>query len=975
MIYLSQRLLKSDNVNNMGMSSPIPSFIPQNATDVQQLQLLHQVQSNQMPVFNAIILSILLRLPLPESWFSIQSRLDMYYALTGSSSPISEAVNAHPVIASILALYWPLTLILVLALLYFLIKTFISLLQIILPILFGRFMPIQPKKYLELTFPSDTSKSAYATEQLYTLLHTLAKQKTFWQRLLRYKETFGLEIVSSKDEGIRYILATSPGNENVLKRNLLSYLPGIKIKEVDDYLQSNSQTETYQGVAEFKLAASFALPLSSQKTLKEHDPISYLTGNMTKLKDDELISFQMIVTPILNNTHKSFINKMNELRKRMYQRQSLTSILNPNIFQKIADLPGMFIFVLFLKGAFLVIKLIWTIIHMIFLSFLDPNGRMLPFLMVSRAIEDRNSPQDLLNPYEQELLKVVKEKIDQPLFETSIRMLIVTKDPEEFDSRASGLVASFGAMNTTYQTIITKGSFLPKSLNINQRVYQFKRRLLSQSSIFNQNPILSTSEVSDIYHFPYTDSTKTEGFIKSRTKELPSPLSMKKSTTNLDVILGANEYGGEVSPIGLTLAQRQKHMYVIGKTGMGKTTLLTNAIYQDMVSGKGLCVLDPHGDMVKELLQVIPKERRKDVIYFDPSDRDFPIGLNILSPGITFPSKEDADEWITSSVIAIFAKLASKEHWGPKMEHVLQNTVLTALQTPNPSLYTLQRLLTEKKYQKEVASTLSDPVLKQFWQKEFSLMGTMQLSAVTAPLTHRLGHFITTKMSRHILLQEKSTISIQQIMDEGKILLINLSKGDLGEDQSSFFGTLVTSLIWMAAYQRTKIPEKQRRDFYLYVDEFQNFATPQFSEIMSEGRKFHISLIPSHQNIAQIEDLNLVKVIAGNAGTIISLKTSPDDEKFILPFMAPEVEKGEIVNLAPFHFYMKVSTDTSEDAFSGQTIPLDVKGSEKTAEEIIASTRKKYGTPKAEVEEMLKQLFGGEIKEKPTKKTTKSHGI
>ncbi len=955
--------------------SPSPTFIPQTATDIQQLQLLHQVQNSQMPIFNDIVLLILLKFPLPESWFPVQSRLDMYYALTASSSPISDSVNAHPVLSSIFVMFWPLWLILGLLLLYFLIKASISFLQVIIPLIFARFLPVQPKTFLELTFPSDTSKSAYATQQLYTLLHTLAKQKNFKERLLGRKNIFGLEIVSTKNQGIRYILSTPARNANTIRRNLLSYLPGIKTKEVDDYLDEGSQGGIFRGVVEFKLAAPFSLPLSKQKTLDEHDPISYLTGNMTKLNNDELISFQIITTPVLNGTHKSLVNKMNELRKIIYQRQPLTPLLNENILQKIADLPGVFVIPFFLKCIFSVVKFVWMFVYSMLLAFMDPNSKTIPFLMASKAIENATANQQLLNPYEQELLQIVKEKIDQPLFETSIRMLVITKEPEEFDSRVSGLIASFGAMSSAYQSIATKSSLLPRSVAINLRLNQFKRRLLSNNFMFNQNPILSVSEISDIYHFPYTDITKTEGFIKSRTRELPSPLSMKKSTTNLDVILGANEYGGEVSPIGLTLAQRQKHMYVIGKTGMGKTTLLTNAIFQDMESGKGLCVLDPHGDMVKELLRIIPKERRKDVIYFDPSDRDFPLGLNILSPGITFSSKEDADEWITSSVIAIFAKLTAKEYWGPRMEHILQNAILTALQTPNPSLFTLQRLLTEKKYQKQIASTLSDPVLKQFWQKEFSLMGTMQLSSVTAPLTHRLGHFITTKMSRHILLQEKSTISIQKIMDEGKILLINLSKGDLGEDQSSFFGTLVTSLIWMAAYQRTKVPEKQRRDFFLYIDEFQNFATPQFSEIMSEGRKFHISLIPSHQNIAQIDDLKFVKIIAGNAGTIISLKGSPDDEKFILPFMQPEVEKGEIVNLPPFHFYMKVSTDNSEDAFSGQTIPLEVKSSEKTAEEIITNTRKKYGTPKAIVEEKLQQLFGGEIKEKPARKTTKAHGI
>jgi hypothetical protein len=212
-------------------------------------------------------------------------------------------------------------------------------------------------------------------------------------------------------------------------------------------------------------------------------------------------------------------------------------------------------------------------------------------------------------------------------------------------------------------------------------------------------------------------------------------------------------------------------------------------------------------------------------------------------------------------------------------------------------------------------------------------------------------------MSRHILLQEKSTVRIADIMNEGKILFVNLSKGDIGEDQSAFFGTILTALIWMAAYQRTKIPEKKRKDFFVYVDEFQNFATPQFGAITSEGRKFHVSLIVSHQNIAQMEDKDLVKVIAGNAATIICLKANPEDEAFILPYMKPEVEKGDIVNLAPYHFYMKVATEDSEEAFSGQTVPLDVEESEEVQKAVMANSRKKYATSKTKVEEYMAVLF------------------
>ncbi len=293
------------------------------------------------------------------------------------------------------------------------------------------------------------------------------------------------------------------------------------------------------------------------------------------------------------------------------------------------------------------------------------------------------------------------------------------------------------------------------------------------------------------------------------------------------------------------------------------------------------------------------------------------------------------------------------------MEHILECATLTALQLPNPSLYTLQKLLTNKRYMRESLKVIKDPVLKEFWLTEMLPLGEAQLATTVAPLTHRLGKFIVDPMSRNILLQQKSTLRLSEIMDDGKILLVNLSKGDVGEDKSQFFGTILTSLIWMAAYQRTHIAEKKRRDFYLYIDEFQNFAAPGFADITSEGRKFHIPLIASHQNIAQIEDQNLLKIIAGNSHTIICLRASPSDEAFILPFMEPAVEKGNIVNLSPHHFFMKTVTDESELAFSGVTVPLECAESTETSGQVIAASRKKYGTPRKDVEAYLDSIFSG----------------
>jgi type IV secretory pathway TraG/TraD family ATPase VirD4 len=687
------------------------------------------------------------------------------------------------------------------------------------------------------------------------------------------------------------------------------------------------------------------LPLADHKTLEEHDPIAYLTGHMRSLLPDELVAFQVVAVPVFNNTHPNELRHIRDTQHRIALSKELLSKLTAH---KI-DMRRILLRMLF--APFWLLWLVFKVIEAI----------------VNTSPSDKRLAGD---PYEEELGKTIKTKLDQHLFEVSIRVLVVSPDNDA--ARINALVSSFNTFTATNQSIINRKR-LPFTA-AEKWLARFRERSLLRH-IASQQTILSSSELSDLYHFPNTNLTKTEGLVKSRSRELAAPLSIKRSDTRLDVIVGANAFGGEVQEIGMTLDQRQKHTYIIGKTGTGKTTLLKSSIYQDMYNGKGLAVLDPHGDMFRELLSIVPENRRKDVVVFDPSDRDFPVGLNILDPGIEFESEDDKHEWITSAVLSVFKKLSDEKQWGPRMEHILRNTTLTALQLPNPSLYTLQRLLTDKQYQKEVAKTLKDPVLKQFWDKEFKMMGSMQMSAATAPLTHRLGHFITSKMSRHILLQEKSTVQIADIMNEGKILLVNLSKGDIGEDQSEFFGTILTALIWMAAYQRTKIPEKKRKDFFVYVDEFQNFATPQFGAITSEGRKFHVSLIVSHQNIAQMEDKDLVKVIAGNAATIICLKANPEDEAFILPYMKPEVEKGDIVNLAPYHFYMKVATEDSEEAFSGQTVPLDIEESEKVSKAVVTNSRKKYAESKEKVEEYMAALFGGETQESQKKSVAVKKGL
>jgi hypothetical protein len=812
-----------------------------------------------------------------------------------------------------------------------------------------------PQTFLELTFPADTTKSAYATEQLHILLRGVVGYHGRLDRLAVHMLPYSLELVGTNDEGIRYVIRIPTFAEQTVRRNLLSYLPGLKIAEIDDYLPHKLTEQPYR-VTELTLTNDFVLPLKDHKALSEHDPMAYLTGHMTKLLPGELIAVQEVVVPVSSTTHTRVLRRIRAVQTRIALGQELSGKLSsPKL--------GL-------------IQVTWTLMYPFFIV---TKTVLTLFTGLVQAIARNDLPESMkstnhkrtVDPYEQELHFTVKTKLDQPLFEVSLRLLVIAPDMDTINERTAAIVSSFQPFASSHQSIGRSHS-LPFFAKPERRLERFRERTLTPHLAL-QRPILSSSELADLYHFPNTDITKTEDLVKSRSPELPTPLSISRSDAKLDVIVGVNTHGGEVQPIGMTSEQRQKHTYVIGKTGMGKTTLLCSSIYQDMVNGKGLAVLDPHGDMFQELLAIVPEHRRQDVVVFDPSDRTFPLGLNLLDPGIEFEDEDNKQDRITSSVLSVFMKLADEDQWGPRMEHILRNATMTALQLPNPSLYTLQRLLTEKTFQKEVAETLKDPILKQFWEKEFKLLGRMQLSTVTAPLTNRLGKFITSKRSRHILLQQTSTLRVADIMNEGKILLVNLSKGQIGEDQSAFFGTILTSFIWMAAYQRAEISEKQRRDFFLYVDEFQNFASPDFSEIVSEGRKYHVSLVVSHQSISQIPDMDLLDSIAGNASTLICLKVGPKDEAFILPYMRPEVVRGDIVNLAPYHFYMKTTSDVSEDAFSGCTVPLDAEMSDEVKEAVIAQSQQQYGTPKATVEAYLETLFVTEVaKDKETPKPSAS---
>lgn len=778
---------------------------------------------------------------------------------------------------------------------------------------------------LEIVPLRKTEQIPYSTQQLFLLIHGLAKQRSFLQGLIGESKNYSFEIASSKENGIRYFIRVNEEDASIIKHELLSYLSGMTVNAVSDYVKPVLDPKFYS-IVEFALTNHFAYPLKSQVSLEDHDPIAYIAGAMTKLETNELVSFQLVTTPL----QKSSVRDIETVTNYIYNNKELSFSLKGygagNLTQSFIKLV-------------LVFSLNVIALPIGILVFVFSDGKEGPF--ISTLFSRTKGKVD--NAYQQELEKQIKGKLEQQLFTTTVRLLVVSPSKTHRNMRIKEVLASLGSFSNLGYQALRKKRTTSFSLFRRLNLFLFNNRL---HGIFS-NPILSVAEIADIYHLPYTATTKTENLVKQQSRQLPAPLSLKQSR-DLDVYFGVNNYGGTTTNIGLSLEERRRHMYIIGATGTGKSTLLASMIKQDIDHGKGLAVLDPHGDLVEKILGIIPEERINDVIYFNPDDVGNPISINLLelTPDLSEDDNLREKEFITESIISLFHKLFPDKFSGPRMEYILRNTIYTAFTVPNPTLFTVHKLLSNTPYQKRVTSLLEDEDLKDFWKFEFGKAGDFQKVQMISPITNKIGRFLLSPTAKRVLEQSKSTINFDEIMDSGKILLCNLSKGKLGEDISELFGILLMTKIQLAALKRARVRNENRKDFYLYVDEFQNFATPAFAQILSEARKYRLNAILAHQTTSQLEDKSLVNTTLANTGTVICFRTaSPDDEKLLLPQFYPLVSQGEIASLPSFNFYIKINAITSEEPFSGETTPINTSFDDEKAKLVVDASRKNYSRP------------------------------
>ncbi|MFH1462145.1 MAG: type IV secretion system DNA-binding domain-containing protein [bacterium] len=403
---------------------------------------------------------------------------------------------------------------------------------------------------------------------------------------------------------------------------------------------------------------------------------------------------------------------------------------------------------------------------------------------------------------------------------------------------------------------------------------------------------------------------------------------------------------------GIKVDDRRRHMYLIGKTGMGKTVMLKNMAIQDIQQGRGMGFVDPHGEASEELLEFVPSSRINDVIYFNPADLNFPIAFNIME-------KVDVEHrhLVASGLMGVFKKIWP-DVWSARMEYILNNSILALLEYPGSTLLGVNRMLADPDYRKKIVEKITDPVVKSFWTQEFARYTQRYEVEATAAIQNKVGQFISASLIRNIIGQVGSNIDMRKIMDEGKILILNLSKGRIGEDNSRLLGALLITKLQLAAMSRVDIPEETRKDFFLYVDEFQNFATESFTNILSEARKYRLALILGHQYIAQMEE-EVRDAVFGNMGTIVSFRVGAEDAEYLEKEFIPEFIAQDLVNLGKYSIYLKLMIDgIAGSPFSAQTMPPLPKLEQSNVEKIINVSRERYGTSRKIVEDKIAKWTG-----------------
>ena len=750
---------------------------------------------------------------------------------------------------------------------------------------------------LMLEIPRENDKKELAAEQMFAALHGILRDRKELRNSGGVQEHLSFEIVSTAGQ-IRFYVWTPKILQSFVEGQIYSQYPTVQIYKMnEDYVDDRTKYPVSY-MAELGLDTVDALPIKTFDTF-EVDPLAGITGTLAKLDPDrtEEMWIQILTRPIPDDWHRTTTDRW--VQKVKSGRRTL---------------PG--------SG----IDWVW-IIEAFAALFRPPAGGTKSEEKVE--LSERTKTQ----------ISKAEEKATKLGYDVKIRLVYLGQNQTDAKLNMQALVGTFKQFNTTSLNGFRQmgGTFNKNDLDA------YKMRQFTDGGF-----ILNISELASVYHLPHT-SVETPNIVwaTSKTAEPPAQLPVLTGVASNDENIsafGLTNFRGINHQFGLLRRDRSRHVYIIGQTGSGKSGMLELLALSDVFYNQGYCIIDPHGDFAIDNLRFVPESRVKDVVYFNPADREYPMAFNPLE--VTDPAKKPN---ICSEVIGVLKRMFG-ESWGPRLEHILRYTILALLDRPETTLLDISRLLTDKDFRKETLEYCKDVTVLQFWKHEFGQWNEKQVNESIAPVLNKVGAFTANPIIRNIIGQPKSSFDIRKIMDEGKILVVNLSKGLVGEDNAGILGSFLITKVQLAAMSRSDIADiKDRRPFYLYVDEFQNFSTDSFAVILSEARKYGLNLTVANQYVAQMTE-NVRDAVFGNVGTTISFRVSADDAPILAKQFEPAFDESDIIQLNNRHFIISMIINGEKvPAFSATTLSLP-KTPQDNYEQIVEYSRATYARPRAEVE-------------------------
>lgn len=758
---------------------------------------------------------------------------------------------------------------------------------------------------LVLEIPRANDKSELAAEQLFASLHGILRDKEELQKSGGVQEHLSFEIASVGGQ-IRFYVWVPKTLQSFVEGQIYSQYPTVQIHEADEDYVAHERHHSVIHTSEITMTDSQFLPIKTFQSF-EVDPLAGITGTLAKLEDTgEELWVQVLVRPVPDTWHKA-------------SDQWINSVKNGSSFS-------------FMQGGGLSFKFLSTLFGALWKAPEQGAGGGAAGGELSERAKTR--------------IAEAEKKATKLGFQVKIRLAYLGESQTNAKLRMQAIVGTFKQFNSTNLNGLraSKASFDKESLGA------YRNRLF-----VDEGYILNIEELASVFHLPHTN-VETPNIVWASTKTAEPPAKLPLITGN-DAIdenisaFGLTNFRGINHQFGMLRYDRSRHVYIIGQTGAGKSGLLELFALSDIYHNQGYAIIDPHGDFAINNMKFIPAHRIKDVVYFNPADTAHPVGFNPLE--VTDPNMKSN---ISSEVIGVLKRMFG-ESWGPRLEYILRYTILALLDRPETTMLDITRMLTDKKFRKETLEYCQDTVVLQFWKVEFASWNDKFVAEAIAPVLNKVGAFTANPVIRNIIGQPKSTFNIRQMMDEGKILVVNLSKGLIGEDNAGILGSFLVTKVQLAAMSRSDIPDvRDRRPFYLYVDEFQNFATDSFATILSEARKYGLNLTVANQYISQMSE-TVRGAVFGNVGSMISFRVSAEDAAILSKQFEPQFEPGDLLQMHNRHFIINmVINGEKAPAFSATTLNLPPPQVDNSAY-IIEHSRQTYSRPRAAVEAAIDNLI------------------